>query len=329
MKLIVQIPCFNEEQTLAKVIADIPREIKGIDSVELLVIDDGSSDQTVRVAQENGVEHILVNKKNLGLARSFQKGVYAALKAGADIIVNTDGDNQYAGADIAKLVQPIINGEADIVVGDRRTSEIAHFSKTKKVLQWLGSSLVRKLSGISIPDAVSGFRAVSKEAAIRINIISTFSYTIEMLIQAGKRGMCVVSVPVGVNNVTRESRLFQSIPQFLKRSLGTMVRVYSMYKPLRVFFAIGSFLTIIGFIPIVRFLFHYFTEGGTGHIQSLVLGGVLLLMGFVAYMIGLVTDLIASNRVLLEMILERVKRLELAEYCELDKEKDGRQSGGP
>ena len=321
MKLIVQIPCFNEEQTLAQVIADIPREIQGIDLVELLVIDDGSADQTVRVARENGVEHILINKENLGLARSFQKGLYAALKMKADIIVNTDGDNQYAGADIAKLVQPIINGEADIVVGDRQTSKVAHFSKTKKMLQWLGSSLVRKLSGVSIPDAVSGFRALSREAAIRINIISSFSYTIEMLIQAGKRGMCVVSVPVGVNDVTRESRLFQSIPQFLMRSMGTMVRVYSMYKPLRVFFLIGTFFTVVGFVPIVRFIYLYFSDDGAGHIQSLVLGGVFLLMGFVAYMIGLVTDLIASNRVLLEMTLERVKRLELSESGKLDEEK--------
>jgi len=322
MKLIVQIPCFNEEQTLARVIADIPREIQGIDSVELLVIDDGSSDRTARIARDNGVEHILVNKKNLGLARSFQKGVYAALKMKADIIVNTDGDNQYAGADITKLVQPIINGEADIVIGDRRTSEVAHFSKTKKILQWVGSLLVRKLSGISIPDAVSGFRAVSREAAIRMNIISTFSYTIEMLIQAGKRGMCVVSVPVRVNNVTRESRLFQSIPQFLMRSMGTMVRVYSMYKPLRVFFLIGTFFTVVGFVPIARFIFLYFSEGGAGHIQSLVLGGVFLLMGFVAYMIGLVTDLIASNRVLLEMTLERVKRLELANTSASNQEEE-------
>lgn len=322
MKLIVQIPCFNEEETLAQVISGVPREIEGIDAVELLVIDDGSTDNTVRIAEQNGVEHILINKKNLGLARSFQKGVYAALQAGADIIVNTDGDNQYPGADIAKLVQPIIKGEADIVVGDRRTAEIVHFSRTKKVLQWLGSSLVRKLSGISIPDAVSGFRAISREAAIRINIISTFSYTIEMLIQAGKRGMSVVSVPIGVNDVTRESRLFQSIPHFVSRSAGTMVRVYSMYKPLRVFFYIGSFFAVVGFIPIVRFIYLYVTEGGAGHIQSLVLGGVFLLMGFVTYMIGLVTDLIASNRVLLEMILERVKRLELAQGSSLDQDRE-------
>ncbi|MCP5443077.1 MAG: glycosyltransferase family 2 protein [Chromatiaceae bacterium] len=313
MKLIVQIPCFNEETTLARVIADIPRNIDGIDLVELLVIDDGSFDQTVRVARENGVEHILVNKKNIGLARSFQKGMVAALKAEADIIVNTDGDNQYAGSDIAKLVQPIIKGEADIVVGDRRTSEVKHFSRTKKILQRIGSALVRKLSGISIPDAVSGFRALSREAAIRINIVSSFSYTIEMLIQAGKRGMCVVSVPVKVNDATRESRLFQSVPEFLIRSAGTMVRVYSMYKPLKVFFLIGTFFTLVGFLPIVRFLFLYFSDDGAGHIQSLVLGGAFLLMGFVAYMIGLVTDLIASNRVLLEMTLERVKRLELSE----------------
>jgi len=313
MKLIVQIPCYNEEKTLNQVLADIPRDIDGIDSVEILIIDDGSTDGTAELAVSLGVEHLVKNKMNLGLARSFQKGLYASLQAGADIIVNTDGDNQYAGRDIPKLVEPILQGNADITVGDRRTSGIAHFSKTKKLLQRLGSWMVRQLSGVRIPDAVSGFRAISREAAIRMNIISSFSYTIEMLIQAGKRGMRVTSVPVGVNPATRESRLFHSIPRFLERSLTTMARIYTMYKPFRVFFFLGTVLTLVGILPIIRFLYFYFVEGGAGHIQSLVLGGVFLLMGFVTFMIGLIADLISFNRQLLEMVLERVKRLELDE----------------
>lgn len=317
MKLIVQIPCYNEEQTLPRVLADIPRKIEGIDSVEILVIDDGSADKTEEVARSNGVEHLVKNKTNLGLARSFQKGLYAALQAGADIVVNTDGDNQYAGCDIPKLIKPILEGRADIVVGDRQTSQIAYFSPTKKLLQRVGSWLVRLLSGVKIPDAVSGFRAISREAAIRMNIVSSFSYTIEMLIQAGKRGMSVATVPVGVNPVTRESRLFQNIPSFLERSLTTMVRVYAMYKSFRFFFYIGTILTLLGLLPIIRFIYFYFIADGSGHIQSLVLGGILLLMGFISYMIGLVADLISFNRQLLEMTLERVKRLELKEQSQI------------
>ena len=311
MKLIVQIPCYNEEQTLPQTIADIPKDMAGVDCVELMVIDDGSTDRTVEIAQELGVHHIVRNKKNMGLARTFRRGLDACLHEGADIVVNTDGDNQYSGADIPSLIQPIIDGRADMVIGDRQTSQIAHFSRSKKFLQWLGSGVVRKLAGIWVPDTVSGFRAFSREAAIRTNIVSPFSYTIETVIQAGKKDMAVVSVPVSTNEKTRESRLFTSIPKFIERQLSTIVRMYAMYQPLKVFFYLGSLLSIIGAIPVLRFLYFYFTVGGEGHIQSLVLGGVFLLMGFIAYLAGLVADLISFNRQLLEMTLERVRLLEM------------------
>lgn len=318
MKLIVQIPCYNEEHTLPQTVADIPRKIPGIDKVEILIIDDGSTDRTVEVAREIGVEHIVRNKRNLGLARSFRKGLDACLSAGADIIVNTDGDNQYHGADIAKLVAPILAGRADIVIGDRQTQKIAHFSKGKKLLQWLGSGLVRKLAGIWVPDTVSGFRAFSRDVAMQLNIVSPFSYTIETVIQAGKRGFTVESVPVQTNPKARESRLFKSIPSFISRQLTTIVRMFAMYQPLRMFFIIGTVLSVIGAFPILKFLYFYAIGQGGGHLQSLLLGGVLLLMGFATYLIGLVADLISFNRQLLEMILERVKRLEL-EKSEFEK----------
>lgn len=316
MKLIVQIPCFNEELTLPQTIADIPRHIEGIDEIEILIIDDGSADRTVEVARNLGISHIVRNKKNMGLARTFRRGLEACLRAGADIIVNTDGDNQYSGADINKLVGPIIDGSADIVIGDRQTSKIAHFSRGKKFMQWLGSGVVRKLAGVWVPDAVSGFRAFSREAAIRTNIVSPFSYTIETVIQAGKKDMAVTSVPVATNPKTRESRLFKSIPAFVQRQVSTIVRMYAMYQPLKVFFYIGTFLSIAGLLPILRFLYFYAIGEGGGHLQSLVLGGVLLLMGFIAYLAGLVADLISFNRQLLEMTLEKVKRMELAKNDE-------------
>lgn len=312
LKLIVQIPCYNEEKTLPHTVADIPLEIEGIDRVEILIIDDGSTDRTVEVAERIGVHHIVRNKRNLGLARSFRKGLDACLKRGADIIVNTDGDNQYCGADIPKLVAPILAGTADIVIGDRETDKLPHFSGTKKRLQWLGSGVVRKLAGIWVPDTVSGFRAFDRDAAIRLNIVSAFSYTIETVIQAGKRHLVVTSVPIRTNPKARESRLFKSIPHFIKNSLGTMVRMYAMYQPLRVFFFIGTFLSVLGLIPILRFMYFWLAESGDGHIQSLTLGGVLLIMGFLAYLIGLVADLISFNRQLLEMTLERVRRMELS-----------------
>jgi glycosyltransferase involved in cell wall biosynthesis len=311
VKLIIQIPCFNEEHTLPATIGDFPDKIDGIDIIETLIIDDGSSDRTIEVAKELGVNHIIQNTNNLGLARSFQKGLDACLDFGADIIVNTDGDNQYAGCDIPKLVKPIIDGNAEIVVGDRQTHKIEHFSVFKKFLQKLGSRVVRQLSGTSVPDVVSGFRAISRDAALRLNIISPYSYTIEMVIQAGKKNMAITHVPISTNAKTRESRLFKSIPNFINRQLSSMIRMYAMYEPLRVFFSIGLMLSFIGVLPIVRFLYFYFTGDGGGHLQSLVLGSVLLIIGFITFMIGLVADLISFNRQLTEITLEKVRKIEL------------------
>ena len=322
MKLIVQIPCYNEEHTLPLTYADIPKEIEGIDKIEVLIIDDGSTDRTVEVAKKLGVDHIVINKKNLGLARTFRKGLEACLHAGADIIVNTDGDNQYAGWDIPKLVKPVLEGQADIVVGDRETHKIAHFSKSKKFMQWFGSGVVRTLAGIWVPDTVSGFRAISRESAIKINVLSSFSYTIEMVIQAGKRDMTIISVPVETNKKTRESRLFKSIPSFVTRQLTTIIRVSAMYQPLKLFFIIGSVLSVAGLLPIIRFLYFYITSSGAGHMQSLVLGGVLVMMGFLTYLIGLVADLMSFNRQLMEITLEKIRRLELGEKMETNPENE-------
>lgn len=314
MKLIVQIPCYNEEHTLPATFHDIPKEIEGVDSVEIMIIDDGSTDKTVEVARELGVHHIVINKNNRGLARTFRTGINECLKLNADIIVNTDGDNQYAGWDIPKLIQPILDGKADVVVGDRKTSQIQHFSKVKKFLQKVGSSVVRRLSGVRVPDAVSGFRAYSRDAALQLNIVSPFSYTIEALIQAGKKHMAVVSVPVETNEKTRESRLFSSIPKFIERQLTTIVRMYAMYQPLRVFFFIGLILSIVGIVPIVRFLYFYFTGDGSGHIQSLILGGTFTILGFISFLIAMLADLINFNRQLVEQTLEKVRRIELELY---------------
>ena len=311
MKLIVQIPCLNEEETLPGTVAEIPRDIPGVDKVEVLIVDDGSTDRTVKIAREAGVDHIIRHRNRKGLARAFRTGIDSCLRRGADIIVNTDGDNQYCGADIPKLIAPILEGKADIVVGDSQTHKIPHFSPFKKLLQKAGSAVVRRLSNTDVPDAVSGFRAISREAALHLNIVSPFSYTIEMLIQAGRKYMHVTSVPIRTNDKTRESRLFSSIPRFLERSLTTMVRMYSMYRPLKLFFAIGLLLSLAGAAPVVRFLYFYFAGDGGGHIQSLVLGGVLLIIGFMTFMIGLVADLISFNRQLVEITLEKVRRIEL------------------
>lgn len=311
IKLIIQIPCFNEEHTLPETIGDLPSKIEGIDIIETLIIDDGSTDRTIEVAKELGVDHIIQNTNNRGLARSFSKGLDACLGLGADIIVNTDGDNQYAGKDIPKLVQPIIDGKAQIVIGDRQTHKIEHFSAFKKFLQKLGSRVVRQLSGTDIPDVVSGFRAISRGAALQLNIISPYSYTIEMVIQAGKKSMAITHVPISINPKTRESRLIKSIPSFIGQQLSSMIRMYAMYEPLRVFFYIGLTLSIIGMLPIIRFLYFYFTGDGDGHLQSLVLGGVLLIIGFITFMIGLVADLISFNRQLIEIALEKIRKIEL------------------
>jgi glycosyltransferase involved in cell wall biosynthesis len=310
MKVIVQIPCFNEESTLPQTLADIPRHIDGVGRVEVLVIDDGSTDATSDVARRHGADHVIRHARNQGLGRAFRTGLDTCLQLGADIIVNTDADNQYAGSAIPDLIRPILEGRAEIVVGDRRTSEIAHFSPGKKRLQKLGSFVVRELSGTRVPDAVSGFRALSRAAAFKLNIVSSFSYTIEMLIQAGKDRMAVSSVPVAVNPKTRESRLFRSVPQFLVQSLVTLVRTYTMYKPLRVFTFLGALLALGGLLPVARFLFFYFQGQGGGHVQSLILGGVLVVVGVVTLLIGVVADLISFNRTLLEILLEKVRRLE-------------------
>jgi glycosyltransferase involved in cell wall biosynthesis len=311
MKLIVQIPCYNEEGTLPATFNDIPKEIEGVDVVEIMIIDDGSTDRTIEVAKALGVDHIVINKNNRGLARTFRTGINECLHLGADIVVNTDGDNQYAGWDIPKLIQPILDGKADLVVGDRKTSKIAHFSKFKKLLQKVGSFVVKQLSGVQVPDAVSGFRAYSRDSLLQLNIVSPFSYTIEVLIQAGKKHMAVASVPVGTNEKTRESRLFSSIPKFIERQLTTIIRMYAMYQPLRVFFFIGVILSLIGIIPIIRFLYFYFTGDGSGHIQSLILGGTFTILGFISFLIALVADLINFNRHLIEQTLEKVRRIEL------------------
>ena len=312
MKLIIQIPCLNEEETLPQTLVDLPRAIPGIDKVEILIIDDGSTDRTVEVARRFGVHHIVRNGTNRGLARSFARGIEEALRQGADIIVNTDGDNQYRGEDIAKLVAPIVAGEADMVIGDRQTGKIAHFSPGKKLLQRLGSAAVSTLAGARIPDAVSGFRAISREAAIKTNIVSPFSYTIEAVLQAGRKKMAIVSVPVGTNAKTRESRLFTNIPHFVTRQLKTLLQMYVMYSPLRAFSSLGLVLALIGIAPIARFVWFYVNGDGTGHLQSLVLGGVLCVMAFIAFTAGLLADVVSRNRQLLELTLEKVRRLELA-----------------
>jgi glycosyltransferase involved in cell wall biosynthesis len=305
MKLIVQIPCYNEEQTLPRTVADIPRQIEGIDRVEVLVIDDGSTDGTANVARQLGVDHLVRHTRNKGLASAFRTGLGVCLRLNADIIVNTDADNQYPGDEIANLIRPILEGRADVVVGDRQTRSLKHFSTGKRTLQALGSFVVRRLSDTEVPDAVSGFRALSREAALRINIVSSFSYTIEMLIQAGKKQLAVTSVPIQVNPQSRPSRLFRSVPHFIAQSVATMIRTYTIYKPLRVFTLLGLALVLLGLAPVARFLYFYFTGDGGGHIQSLVLAAVLLVTGFFTLLVGILADLIASNRKLIEMILER------------------------
>lgn len=310
MKLIIQIPCFNEAKSLPQTIAALPRSIPGIRAIELLVIDDGSTDRTADVARSLGVQHIERHRTNRGLAAAFRTGLQRAIDEGADIIVNTDADNQYEGADIAKLVTPLIDGRADLVIGDRGVGDNAHFGPVKRHLQKVGSAVVRRLSRTNIGDAVSGFRAMTRSAAQRINITSDFSYTTEMLIQAGRKRMCVVSVPVRTNGVDRPSRLFRSIPQFIVTTGLTIIRVYAMYNPLRIFVLAGAVLALIGLAPLVRFLWFYLNGEGTGHVQSLVIGGALLVLGVVTVMLGALADLIGRNRQLLEQTLERVRAME-------------------
>ncbi len=321
VRLLIQIPCYNEAGTLRATIGDLPRVLDGVDIVEWLVIDDGSSDDTAEVARSLGVDHIVRHTRNRGLAAAFRSGIDACLQLGADIIVNTDGDNQYCADDIPKLVAPVLEQQADIVVGDRQTDTIEHFSITKKMLQRWGSSVVRRLAAVEIPDTVSGFRAFSRDAAIQLNIVSPFSYTIETLIQAGSHRLAVASVPVRTNSVTRESRLFRSTPSFLANSASTIVRMYSMYYPLQVFVAIGAVPLLIGLAAIGRFLYLFLTGDSSGHVQSLVLGGSSVVLGVLILLIGLIADLISANRRLLEMCLTRLRVLE----CELEERNMSKQ----
>ncbi|MEX6633049.1 glycosyltransferase family 2 protein [Hyphococcus lacteus] len=311
-RLIIQIPCLNEAETIAQTIADLPQTIDGVDQIDILIIDDGSTDETVAVAKAAGATHVISNGVNRGLAQSFARGIDASLRLGADIIVNTDGDNQYNGTDVAALVKPILENRADIVVGDRQTEAIAHFSPVKKHLQRVGSQFVSNLANAEIADAVSGFRAISREAALGLTVRSSFSYTTETLIQAGRRRMRIASVPVRTNKVERPSRLFRSIPHFLVRTGRTMLRAYAMFEPLRIFAGLGIVLMLAGAIPVVRFLIHYLSGDGAGMIQSLIIGGVLMLMGAISSMFALVADLVAYNRQLLELTLERVRKIEYA-----------------
>lgn len=311
MKLIVQIPCYNEAETLPKVIADVPRSIEGIDRVEILVVDDGSTDRTREIALECGADHVIVNRRNKGLARSFRIGLDNALRLGADIIVNTDGDNQYPGNHIPELITPILNGEADIVIGDRQTAMVSDFDWKKKLLQRIGSAVVARLSDLEIPDAVSGFRALSREAALNTNVVSSFSYTIETLIQAGRKHYAVATIPIQTNEKTRPSRLFRSIPHFVAKSISTMLRIYAMYQPLKAYSYFGAIAILIGSIPIVRFLLYYLAGEGGGKIQSLIVGAILITIGGLSLMIGLIADLIGFNRQLMEMTLERVRAIEI------------------
>ncbi|HEX4846783.1 MAG TPA: glycosyltransferase family 2 protein [Novosphingobium sp.] len=309
-KLIIQIPCFNEAESLPETLVALPRRLPGIDTVEILVIDDGSHDGTAEVARRFGVHHVVRHRRNRGLAAAFQTGIDAALAAGADIIVNTDADGQYAGEDIAKLVAPIVAQEADLVIGDRGVGENAHFGPFKRKLQRLGSAVVRSLSRTEVTDAVSGFRALSRAAAQRITITTEFSYTTDMLIQAGRKRFKIVSVSVRTNATERPSRLFKSIPQFIARQLMTMARAYATYNPLRTFALIGGTIALVGTVPIVRFLWFWANGAGNGHVQSLVLGGSLLVLGVLTGLMGLLAELIGANRKLLEATLSHVRKLE-------------------
>jgi len=309
-RLIIQIPCLDEAETLPATLADLPRSIPGIDSVEVLVIDDGSTDETTKVARALGVDHIVSLRRRRGLAAAFMVGIDTCLKLGADFIVNTDGDNQYFGQDIPALVAPLIRGEADIVIGDRNLQEIEHLSRGRKFLQRLGSWVVRQVSNTRVPDTTSGFRAYTREAALRMTIVSEFTYTLESIIQAGKKRMAIRHVPVRTNRRTRPSRLFHSVWFYLKQSGSTIVRIYTMYEPLKVFTSIGALAVAAGLATSARFLYFYFTGSGGGHVQSLLLSAVLLIVGFQVMLMGLVADVISANRKLLEDLLYRARAQE-------------------
>ncbi|BCL60650.1 glycosyl transferase [Desulfomarina profundi] len=310
MKLIIQIPCFNEEKTLPVCLEALPREVEGFDSVEWLVIDDGSKDNTVQVAEKYGVDHIIRFKKNKGLAKGFMAGINASLRLGADVIVNTDADNQYNADDIPLITGPILRGEADIVVGSRPIDDIEHFSSIKKILQKLGSKVVRSASKTKVEDVTSGFRAISRDFAMQLNVFNEYTYTLETIIQAGQKNIVIVSVPIRTNPFLRPSRLMRSIPSYIKKSIVTIVRIFVVYKPFRFFLSIGLIFLLCGILTGGRFLYFYLTGDGTGHIQSLIFASIMIGIGFQIVMVAFLADLLSVNRRLLEDIQYRLKKNE-------------------
>ncbi len=308
MKLVVQVPCLNEEETLPSVLDSIPAAIPGVDEIEIVIIDDGCTDRTVEVARAHGVRHVVRHRRNEGLARSFTDGVSYALELGADIVVNTDGDNQYPQDRIADLVQPIVHGTADIVIADRQTQLIEHFSGTKKLLQRFGSAVVNRAAGTDLPDAASGFRAYSRESLIRLNTVTRFSYCMETIIQAGHKRLAIESLPVVTNPQTRESRLFDSTRQHVFRSAAAITRAYIMYRPYMIFGWLAAVFGVLGLLPYLRYAVLVATGDGGGHVQSLLVGAASILMSALCVMLGILADLIRTNRSLIETNLEHTKR---------------------
>jgi glycosyltransferase involved in cell wall biosynthesis len=311
MKLIIQIPCFNEEAQLPGTLADLPREVEGFDRVEWLIIDDGSTDRTIAVAREHGVDHIVRLTNNKGLAAGFQAGLDACLKLGADVIVNTDADNQYYAGDIPKLVAPIVAGHADMVVGDRQVETIEHFSPLKVSLQKLGSWVVRQASGTQVPDTTSGFRAYNREAALQMAVVSRYTYTLETIIQAGKLLVATDHVPIRTNPKTRESRLFPSMWSYVRRNALAIFRIYSQYEPMRIFWSLAAIIGLIAVVVWARYLYFYIDGDGAGHVQSLILGAVLFNAALLLWALGVLGDLMHANRLMQQRVFERVRRIEL------------------
>ncbi len=309
MKLVIQIPCLNEEETLPLVLNDIPKHIAGISEIIILVIDNGSTDKTVAVARASGVKNFVIHRSRMGLARAFHDGVERALEMGADIVVNTDGDNQYPGNKIPELIKPILDGKAEIVIADRQTRKIAHFSPTKKLLQRFGSWVVNKAASTDLPDAASGFRAYSRESLLRLNIITTFSYCMETIIQAGNKRLAITSIPINTNPKTRESRLFSSTLQHVRQSATAIVRSYMMYKPYVLFASVAIILLLLGLIPFIRFLYLEAIDDGGSHVQSLLVGVAFMIASFISFALAVISDIIKTNRILIEESIEQQKRL--------------------
>ena len=319
MKLIIQIPCFNEAKILPKTLSQLPREIAGIDKIETLIVDDGSKDNTVDVAREQGVDHIAHLPRHFGLAQAYARGLDACLRLGADIIVNTDADNQYPASDIEKLVRPILEGQAEMVIGDRGVRSVAHFPIHKRLLQSLGSRIVSATSGLTIPDATSGFRAITRQVALETMVLSNYSYTLETLIQAGAKRVTVAFVPIETNPPERPSRLFQNIRSYLVNSSVTIMRSFAMYRALRIFTGISIFMLLIGAIIGGRFVYYYLSGEGGGMVQSLILAAIFLIVGFVTFLIGVIADLVSFNRKILEEVLFRLRKRD-AEQTRVEQE---------